>query len=206
MEKQQDMTPIKVRSYRSVLLVGFQLYTEQFRKFFKASWLMALILAIVYGALGALSLLMYPATILPLILLAVMPLMIPAFYEVVRHLSKLHHGYWYSPFGNLKARFRHSGLLIIVGFTSLLLTMLVSCIILIPAVILCLANKAALIGMMMGDPSGMPAYMTTMTLFTFVLSAFLQFYVSQVMLVHRYYANGAAAAKEAERQKLNINI
>lgn len=206
MEKQQDMTPLKVRSYRSVLAVGFRHYMEQFRAFFKASWITALVLAIVYGTLGALTLLIFPATDAPLVVLGVMPLVLPAIYELIRHTVKLNRNYWYSPVGNLKARLRHFGFLFTAEFTSILLMLLVSCVILIPAIILCLANKSALMGMLMGDPSGMPSYMTGMTLFTFILTAFLQFYVSQVSLVHKYFANGSAEAKEAERQKLNITV
>lgn len=53
MEKQDDLTLMKARSYRSVLKAGFQLYTGNFRRLFKASWQMACIYALSCGALGA---------------------------------------------------------------------------------------------------------------------------------------------------------
>ena len=56
MEKEKDLTLLKARSYRSVLKTGFRLYMEQFRSFFKKSWLTALVLAILYGTFGALML------------------------------------------------------------------------------------------------------------------------------------------------------
>ena len=206
MDKQQDLEVMKARSYRSVLQAGFVLYMERFRQFFKASWLVAAVLAVLYGAVGALVLIMYPASLRPLIMLVVMPLVLPAVYELIRRAVKLNRSYWFTPTRNLKARLKHIGLLLVVSFSSLLLVMLASCIVLIPAVILCLANQSALRGMLIGDPSGMPPYMTGLTFFTFVLTAFIQFYVSQVMLVHKYYANGSIDAQEADRQKNNLYI
>ena len=46
---------MKARSYRRVLAAGFRLYTENFRRLFKASWQMVLIYAVSCGALGTLS-------------------------------------------------------------------------------------------------------------------------------------------------------
>jgi len=54
MEKQQDMSLMKARSYRNVLSTGFKLYTENFRRLFKASWLMALLYALCCGAIATL--------------------------------------------------------------------------------------------------------------------------------------------------------
>lgn len=55
MKKQDDLTLMKVRSYRSVLMAGFRLYSENFRQFFKASWIMALLYALCCGATGTLT-------------------------------------------------------------------------------------------------------------------------------------------------------
>jgi hypothetical protein len=201
MEKQHDMTLVKARSYRKVLTTGFQLYLGKFRQFFKKSWLTALLLAMLYGALGALALLMYPATPLALLLLICMPLVLPVIYALIRRLLKGQREFWVAPRNSLKVRLRHGGLLLTVLLSSIFLVMLISCIIQIPAIILCLANLQALQGIQMGDPSGMPSYMIGLTLFTFVLTAYIQFYVSQILLVHYYYACGAIEAREIDRQQ-----
>lgn len=60
MEKQDDLTLMKPRSYRRVLATGFRLYTENFRRFFKASWQMVLLYAVSCGALGTLSAIKIP--------------------------------------------------------------------------------------------------------------------------------------------------
>ena len=50
MENQEKNIVQKARGYRGILIAGVYLYTQAFRKFFKASWLMALIYAMVLGA------------------------------------------------------------------------------------------------------------------------------------------------------------
>ena len=67
MEKQHDMTLMKPRSYRSVLMTGFRLYTENFRRLFKASWQMALLYAIACGAFGTLAVIKLPEMAVALI-------------------------------------------------------------------------------------------------------------------------------------------
>ena len=206
MEKQQDTTLVKDRSYRNVLTTGFRSYMEQFRLFFLKSWLIALVMAIVYGTLGALALIFYPATPLALILLAAMPLVLPALYAVIRQLIKQQRQFWDAPKVSLKIKLRRMGLLLTVLLSSILLVMLVGAIIMTPAFILCLANLQALQGVIMGDPSGMPSYITLLTMVTFIVTAFAQFYVSQVILVHYCYACGSIAAREADRLKQKIMI
>lgn len=56
-----EYTLYKNRSYRSVISAGFGLYFTQFRLFFKASWIMALIYAAVFAALGTLCAIKLPA-------------------------------------------------------------------------------------------------------------------------------------------------
>ena len=55
MEKQQDNLLMKPRSYRNVIAAGFRLYTENFRRLFKASWLMVLLYALCCGATSTLT-------------------------------------------------------------------------------------------------------------------------------------------------------
>lgn len=200
------MNPLKARSYRSVMAVGFQHYTEQFRSFFKASWITAIVMAVLFGAIATTILIAYPATMSALIFLIVMPLVMPLVYALVRRLLKRHRSFWQPPRGNYALRLRHCGIIVGVLLTSALLVMLACCIELLPAGILCMANLQALQGMMIGDPSGMPSYMIGLTFGTFTLTAFMQFYVSQIMLVHHYYACGSIEAKEADRQKQKLDI
>ena len=55
MEKTLDDALMKVRSYRSTIAAGFRLYTSNFRKFFKVSWLTALLYALMCACVGTLN-------------------------------------------------------------------------------------------------------------------------------------------------------
>ncbi len=60
MNKQDDTTLLKPRGYRRILSAGFHLYTGYFRRFFKASWQMALLYAIACGLSGTLTTIKLP--------------------------------------------------------------------------------------------------------------------------------------------------
>ena len=51
----------------------------------------------------------------------------------------------------------------------------------------------------MGDALGMPSYIVSLTFGTTALCSFIQFYVSQVTLVHNYYVYGSIETREKER-------
>ena len=54
MEKQQEDTLMKARSYRGVTASALRLYTSSFRKIFKSSWHFAMIYSLIVSVLGAL--------------------------------------------------------------------------------------------------------------------------------------------------------
>ena len=56
-----EYTLFKNRSYRGVISAGFGLYFNHFRLFFKASWIMALLYAVVFAALGTICAVNLPA-------------------------------------------------------------------------------------------------------------------------------------------------
>lgn len=68
MDQQQKDILMKARSYRSVLAAGISLYTSNFRKFFKASWITALIYSLVGGAASTLMTLKIPAILVAIML------------------------------------------------------------------------------------------------------------------------------------------
>ena len=324
MEKQQDNSLMKARSYRSVLSAGFRLYTENFRRLFKASWQMVLLHAVVCGGLGTLlaikipemtlgimqrlaaqqgllldTIQQYALTVLELlglILLAIitlalasatilnklkehkdtgaisipphwftgsprlmgrtlkgafltlfvmlLPLLLfvglttaiwaaansslitfhfslnitlaaflictliavlfslPLFHVLMKYIMEPPCGYWHTLKDSYDKALRHWGALFLVFFVSGLLVELVTTVVMMPAYILNFANQAAQKGMLMGDPLGMPSYMTKLTFVTFMLCCFIQFYVSQVMLVHNYYIYGSIETQEEEKTRI----
>lgn len=325
MEKQQEMTLMKPRSYRSVLIAGFRLYTENFRRLFKASWQMALLYAVACGVFGTLSVIKIPeivvaiiqqlnvyhglfletlvqylitflqilgllvvaiatlalasATILnklkehketdvisipphwfsaspkmmgrslkglfftllviliPIILmiaaiagaeafspqfvanhlitltatfsiglLIIILLSLPLFHVLMKYLMEAPCSYWHTLSTSYSRGMRHWGSIFVVFFVSTLLVEIAAFIIMLPAHILNIANQQAQMGVLIGDPLGMPSYMTPLTFITFMLCCFMEFYVSQVMLVHNYYIYGAIESKEQENEQQKLDI
>lgn len=68
MNQEEKDILFKARSYRSVLAAGIRLYTSNFRKFFKASWLTALLYSLVDGAASTLMTLKIPAIFVAIML------------------------------------------------------------------------------------------------------------------------------------------
>lgn len=318
MEKQQDTTLLKARSYRRVLSVGFRFYSEHFRAFFKASWQMALLYALACGALGTLTSVKIPelsmvllqqmadyqgvyiepllhysysiATLLLLLLLALatlalgsatilaklkehkdsatitmpahwltasprmmgrtlkgffatllvalMPylltllllalatqtdpeklhtrlvtalavllvvtiviaaLALPLMHVLMKYLMEPPSNYWATLRRHYATALRHWGLMFLVFFVSTLVTQLLQMVILMPAQILNMASQTAHMGLLKGDPLGLPPYIMLLTFVTYTLCCFVAFYVSQVTMVHNYYLYGAIESREQER-------
>ena len=315
MEKNQDLTLMKARSYRSVLADGYRLYNENFRKLFKASWILAIVYALCCGAFGTLTAIKVPeltlalmqqlssiqgffaetaktyaltiAGIIGLLLLAIaamsmasatilnklkehkdtgtistppywlttspammgrslkgvfltilvliIPMLLfigmvaitesvkpqalighlttfivalcivciiivilvqPLMYVLMKYVMEAPCKYWKTLSANFGCGMRHWGSLFLVFFLSMLLVQLIGLVIMLPSHILSYANQQAHMGLLIGDPLGMPSYMSTLTFATFTLCSFIEFYVSQVMLVHNYYIYGSIDTKE----------
>lgn len=320
MEKTHDLTLMKARSYRSILADGYHLYNENFRKLFKASWILAIVYALACGACGTLTAIKIPeltlalmqqlatmqgffletaksyalsllgiigllllafatlsmasATILnklkehkqsgtittpphwlttspammgrslkgtfltllvlliPLLLfigllaladvlspqftmrhlttticafgivsIIVIFLSLPMMHVLMKYLMEAPCGYWKTLANNYGRGLSHWGSLFLVFFVSTLLVQIVALVVMLPASILSYANQQAHQGLLIGDPLGMPSYMPALTFATFALCSFIQFYVSQVTLVHNYYIYGSIETKEAERKQ-----
>lgn len=319
MEKTHDMTLMKARSYRAILADGYHLYNENFRKFFKGSWLLAIFYALSCGALGTLTAIKIPEltlalmkqmtalqgvfaetakqyalsflSILGLLLLAIVtislasatilnklkehkendkittppnwlttspnmmvrclkstfltlfviitPLVIflglmilvesfspkfiirhltttlgifivcsvlamlfslPLMYVQMKYLMEAPCSYWKTLVHNYSHGLNHWGVLFLVYFVSTLFVAIVGQVIMLPANILSYANQQAHQGLLIGDPLGMPSYITALTFVTFTLCSFILFYVSQVILVHNYYIYGSIETKIIERE------
>ena len=322
MEKTDDNTLMKARSYRSVLAEGYRLYNDNFRKLFKASWILAIVYALCCGAFGTLTAIKIPELTLALmqqlttmqgffaetaktyvltifgifgllllaiaamsmasatilnklkehkdtdtistpphwlttspalmgrslkgvfltILVLIIPLLLfigmvaiaqsvspqaiqshltafivalcivciliailvlPMMYVLMKYVMEAPCKYWKTLSANFGCGMRHWGALFLVFFLSTLFVQLLGLIVMLPAHILNYANQQAHMGLLIGDPLGMPSYMTVLTFATFALCSFIEFYVSQVTLVHNYYIYGSIETKEYEKNTLH---
>ena len=322
MEKIHDLTLMKARSYRSVLTDGYRLYNENFRKLFKASWILAIVYALCCGAFGTLTAIKIPElslalmqqlttmhgfildtvkayalvffAIIGLLILAIaalslasatilnklkehkdtgtittppywlttspammgrslkgvfltifvliIPLLLfigmvaiaqsvspqaiqshlttlivafcivciilciftlPLMYVLMKYIMEAPCKYWKTLSENYGCGMRHWGSLFLVFFLSSLFVQLIGLVVMLPSHILNYANQQAHQGLLIGDPLGMPSYMATLTFATFTLCSFIEFYVSQVTLVHNYYIYGSIETKEYEKNTLH---
>ena len=99
--------------------------------------------------------------------------------------------------------FRQWGLLFTVAIITIILSVAFLVLTSLPANILFLANFKAQTGVLMGDPLGMPAYITKLTFLVFTLASFIQAYVIPSIFFPAYYAAGSIEAQEKERQNIN---
>ena len=294
MEQEEKIILQKVRSYRGILSAGTRLYISAFRRFFKASWLTALIYALINAALGTLTAIKVPelivvilqqlqryhgvfieslqsylvilaecivlilaaiiaaalsqATIITLlkehsetgnipipgswwkpstrmmgrtlkgvfltllitipmlILVLTAPFALPLWYVLMKYIMEAPTGFWSSLRKGYGRGMSHWGSLFLVFFLTTLFILLTGMIVMLPAHILFLANYRAQMGVLIGDPLGMPSYMLPMTFITFVLCSFLYFYICLPILLNGYYAYGAIEAKELEHEQQKLNI
>ncbi len=294
MNQEENIILQKVRSYRGVLSAGTRLYTSAFRRFFKASWLTALIYSLINAALGTLTAIKVPelivvilqqlqryngvfieslqpylvilaeciililaaiiaaalsqATIfsllkehsetgivpipaswwkpsprmmgrtligvllsllicLPLfIIILLLPFALPMWYVQTKYIMEAPTGFWATLKKGYGRGMSHWGSLFLVFFLTILFILLAGMIVMLPAHILFLANYRAQMGVLIGDPLGMPSYMLPMTFITFVLCSFLYFYICLPMLLNGYYVYGAIEAKELEHEQQKLNI
>ena len=171
------------------------------KRIFKATWLIAIVFAVLSAAASAMPVLLSPNLMLPgelLATLAVILLLIFAWRrlrkrQLLEATERITFKNW----------LRHTGMVLIVGivcfFTISILIMLTS----LPMIIMMAANWQDQIGVLMGDPSGMPDNVRWLTLVVFLIAGFLQAYVWQSIIGPIYMMRGAIIQHENERQKFN---
>lgn len=132
---------------------------------------------------------------------AIIFLSLPLSYVLMKYIMESPCGYWRTLVNNYNRGLRHWGMLFLVYLVSSLIIELVSLVIGLPTHILSFANQQAHTGVMIGDPLGMPSYITWLTFITYTLCMILDFYVSLPLLIHNYYAYGSIETQEKERQQ-----
>jgi hypothetical protein len=99
---------------------------------------------------------------------------------------------------------RHLGLTVLVTIVCLIAVIVLTLITSLPMVIMMAANWESQIGVLMGDPAGMPDYVKWLSIGAFLIAGFLQAYVWMTIIAPLYMANITIALREKERKELNI--
>jgi hypothetical protein len=307
MEKQKDDILLKVRSSRASIAAGYRLYTGNFRRIFRQTWIAAIVYGIFYGIYTSVFVTEYPKLLLaissgqvfaagnmvPSVVTALLPLLIivatiwlysqvfsllfqhraegvitahvglfkiradkqsivrttvwglvclaigivcwaiigalayygfttksitlmaaapltglvillllvPLGYPAMHYLTTRDTKLWAILGKDFGIGMRHWGMLFIVAFITVIISSLILSLTTLPAIILSIANIKAQTGLMMGDPLGMPEYISKLTLLVFTLAGFIQAYVVISIFFPAYYAAGSIETQEQERNE-----
>lgn len=126
---------------------------------------------------------------------------LPLYYFVMKYVMEdvsMRHTLWPS----LKTGLRHWGFLFVVMFITTLILGLISIIVLMPMMILNIAQLQSATGVIMGDPAGLPSgfmwLLTITTIVTFFIVVIMEVWLMCVL----YYAYGSVEQQERERKTL----
>ena len=201
MEKDNENILLKSRSSRACIRDGYHFYFSKFKRIFKATWLIAIVFAILSAAASAMPVLVAPNLTLYgalLATLAVILLLIAAWQRLRKR--QLLEATERIP---MKTWLRHTGMTLIVCIVCLFIVSILIMLTSLPMIIMMAANWLDQIGVQSGDASGMPDYVKWLTMAVFLIAGFLQAYVWLSVIGPLYLIRGAMIQHENERQKYN---
>lgn len=201
METEKKEIEIKLRSSQACIREGYQLYTGNFRKIFRATWWVAIVFAVLQAGASALPVLISPALLLPALVLGIVAVVIWLIAanwrmkkrQLLKPLRPLAFSSW----------FRHGGKVFIVTIVCITIVAILTLLTALPTVILMAANWQSQIGMLNGDPSGMPNHVRWLSLGVFVIAGFIQAYVWLTMVMPFYLMKGTMGIQDKEKEEFN---
>ena len=137
-----------------------------------------------------------------LLLTVVSIVLLPTAYISIKYLMDRTTGFWPLLFKKYPTSMRYWGRQFVVILVCLILLGIFAFVVSLPVIILYEANWQAHIGVVGGDPLGMPGYMTALTFITCAVVAFLQLYIWLPLLTSLYYVYGAIDTREAKKKNL----
>lgn len=138
-----------------------------------------------------------------LLILLTIVLAVPLGYPFMRYLTTRETHFWKTLKNGYGWGFRHWGMIFTVTFVTIIVCAVFLMVTTLPANLLFMANIKAHMGQMMGDPLGMPDYISKLTFVVFSLACFIQAYIIPSLLFPAYYVAGSIEAQEKERKIIN---
>ena len=140
-----------------------------------------------------------------LLVVVMMILLLPLTYPTMRYATTQD-----APLFNLlgsgyRQGLRYWGYIFAVLFVTGILVSLILAVTMLPAIILLTANIKAQAGAAMGDPLGMPSYMSWLSFLVFTLSGFIQAYILIASFMPLYYMAGSIEQQEIQRNETTKN-
>ena len=201
MEKDSENILLKSRSSRACIRDGYHFYFSNFKRIFRTTWLIAIVFAVLTAAVSAMPVLLsIKLTLTGLLLNTIVVLLLLAFGWRRLLKQKLLEATEHIP---LKAWLRRTGLVLIVAIVCLFAVSILILLTSLPMIIMMAANWQDQIGVLSGDPSGMPENVKWLTLVVFLISGFMQAYVWLSVIGPLYMMRGAIIQYEKDRQNFN---
>ncbi|SFC71019.1 hypothetical protein SAMN04488494_2054 [Xylanibacter ruminicola] len=200
MDTEKKEIEMKVRSSQACIRDGYQLYSANFRKIFRATWWLAIGFALLAAVAQALPVLISPTLLLPASILAIVAvgLWLAAAKWRLKKLQMLppvtlRYGSWLA----------HVGKLLLVSIVCLVIVAALALLTTLPTVILITANWQSQVGMLYGDPSGMPENVKWLSIAVFAIAGFIQAYVWLTMVLPMYLVKMSMYMQDKEKDEFN---
>lgn len=201
MDKEKKETEIKVRSSQACIRDGYRLYTTNFRKIFRSTWWLAAVFAVVIAIASSLPVLISPTLLLPALILGIVAVII---WLIVANLRlKKRQVITLLPHLVISSWFRHLGKVLIVSIVCITIISVLTVITSLPNMILMAANWQSQIGMLNGDPSGMPDSVRWLSLGVFAIAGFIQAYVWLTIIPPFFLMKGSMDLQDKEKEYFN---
>lgn len=130
----------------------------------------------------------------------------PMYYVLTKYMLNDKQKFWPSLFTTYKAGLRHCGLLFVALVMTTIIVLLASAVLLLPAIVVALANFQANLGLLFGDPLGMPSYIVPLTAVVMAFAGFVEVILRCGFHFIGYYCYGSIDTQDEEKKKFNQEI
>lgn len=134
------------------------------------------------------------------LLIVVILFLLPTYFSMYKYILQPNHRFWPSLWTTYREGLRHWGMVFSAWFIANIVILLVSLVVLLPSNILSLANFQANIGMLYGDPLGMPSYILPFTILIMLIAGFVESFIQLTLHTILYYVYGSIETREQEKR------
>lgn len=201
METEKKEIEMKVRSSQACIRDGYQMYSSNFRKLFRTTWWLAIGFALVQAVISALPALLSPTLLLPALILSAV--VVIAWLALTNWKLKKRQLLKPLPPLKMSSWMQHLGKVFIVSIACLLIVMVLTMLTSLPMYILMVANLQSQVGIMNGDPTGMPEHIKWLSMAVFTIAGFIQAYVWLTIIPPFYLMKASMGIQDKEKADFN---
>jgi len=201
METEKKEIEMKVRSSQACIRDGYQMYSSNFRKLFRTTWWLAIGFALVQAVISALPALLFPTLLLPALILSAV--VVIAWLALTNWQLKKRQLLKPLPPLKMSSWMQHLGKVFIVSIACLLIVMVLTMLTSLPMYILMVANLQSQVGIMNGDPTGMPEHIKWLSMAVFTIAGFIQAYVWLTIIPPFYLMKASMGIQDKEKADFN---